>query len=68
MPTEGKRRIVARRDAAARLNVSERTIDRLTADASTGLHKVRISARRVGIAEDEIDNFVGRAVDQAKTA
>ena len=66
MFTDGKKRILARRDAAARLGVSERTIDRLTADAGSGLHKVRISARRVGVAENEVDSFVERAVDQAK--
>jgi hypothetical protein len=51
MSTENK--ILSRKAAALRLGLSERTLDRLC-ETGSGLHKVHISARRVGIAEDEI--------------
>jgi predicted DNA-binding transcriptional regulator AlpA len=65
MPTQNK--ILSRRDAAARLGLSERTLDRLCATKS-GLRKIQLSTRRVGVAEDEIDAYISRAVGQSKAA
>jgi predicted DNA-binding transcriptional regulator AlpA len=58
-------KILSRKDAAGRLGVSERTLDRLC-ETESGLHKVHISVRRVGITEDEIEAYVERAVGQAQ--
>ena len=62
------KRIIRRRPAAERLGVSERTLDRITGDPKSGLHKVKVSKRLVGVAEDELDDYEARAVAVAKTA
>jgi predicted DNA-binding transcriptional regulator AlpA len=65
MPT--RNRILSRKAAALRLGLSERTLDRLCETAS-GLHKVQLSARRIGIAEAEVDAYLEHAVSQAQAA
>lgn len=60
-------KILSRKDAALRLGVSERTFDRLC-ETTSGLHKVHISTRRVGIDEAEVVAYLERAVSHAQAA
>jgi predicted DNA-binding transcriptional regulator AlpA len=59
------RRIITKREAAARGRVSERTLDRLAEDGS-GPRRVRLSARRVGFFEDEYDEWLASRAEPIK--
>ena len=54
MPTETK--IISREEAARRIGLSMKTLDRLC--VTRALTKIRISERRVGFLESEIDRFL----------
>jgi predicted DNA-binding transcriptional regulator AlpA len=56
--------ILTRKQTAERLNVSERTVDRLCATDS-GLKKLRLSARRVGFADSNIEEYIRRIATSA---
>ena len=58
------KRILTTKEAAQRLRVSERTLDRLCA-TDTGLKKIRISERRVGLLESAVDAYVDRQTGAA---
>jgi predicted DNA-binding transcriptional regulator AlpA len=57
-------RILTRREAAHRIGLSERTIDRLCATDS-GLRKIRISTGRVGISAADVTKYIERASQAA---
>jgi predicted DNA-binding transcriptional regulator AlpA len=59
------RTIISRKEVARRLGVSDRTVDRLLETPATGLRKVQLSVRRVGVAEDELNAFIERVTTQA---
>ena len=50
-------RILTTKEAAQRLRISERTLDRLCATDS-GLKKIRLSARRIGLTEANVDAYI----------
>jgi predicted DNA-binding transcriptional regulator AlpA len=52
-------RILTRKQAAERLGVSERTLDRLC-DTDSGLKKLQLSTRRVGLGERNVEAYVER--------
>jgi predicted DNA-binding transcriptional regulator AlpA len=53
-------RILTRREAARRIGLSERTLDRLCA-TDAGLRKIQISTRRVGISAADVTAYLERA-------
>jgi predicted DNA-binding transcriptional regulator AlpA len=55
MPTE--KQILNRKEAASRIGVSERTLDRLCA-TNAGLRKIQLSVRRVGITEADVNAYL----------
>jgi predicted DNA-binding transcriptional regulator AlpA len=57
--TDTTDRIVSSADAAKRLGLSVRTLDRL-AQTDGGLRKIQLSARRVGYRESDISGFIER--------
>jgi predicted DNA-binding transcriptional regulator AlpA len=61
---EPTHRILTKREAAARLRLSDRSLDRLCA-ANSGLRKIQISPGRVGFLEREIDAFIEKCVSAA---
>jgi predicted DNA-binding transcriptional regulator AlpA len=52
-------RILSPSQAAERLNLSVRTLDRLAA-TDGGLKKIRLSTRRVGYRESDVSSFIER--------
>ena len=60
------RRVITKREAAARGRVSERTLDRLAEDGS-GPRRVKLSARRVGFFEDEYDEWLESRAEPMKS-
>lgn len=59
-----KDRILAPTEAAERLNLSVRTLDRIAATDS-GLKKIRLSTRRVGYRESDVAAFIRQAGEAA---
>jgi predicted DNA-binding transcriptional regulator AlpA len=57
-------RILTKREAAERLRISERNLDRLCL-AGGGPRKIQLSPRRVGILEREIDALIERLASAA---
>jgi predicted DNA-binding transcriptional regulator AlpA len=57
MEVTGK--VLTKKEAAARVRVSDRTLDRLSA-TDGGPRKIRLSPRRVGYLEREIDEYLSR--------
>jgi excisionase family DNA binding protein len=53
------KKILTTKEAAERLRISERTLDRLC-EADSGLKKIRLSPRRVGLLEANVDAYVDR--------
>ena len=53
------RRILSRREAAERIGVSERTLDRLS-ETENGPKKIKLSTRRVGFSASVIDAYLER--------
>ena len=56
---DSKDRILSKREAALRLGVSERTLDRIVSRDS-GLRKIQLSPRRVGFGERAVDAFIAQ--------
>jgi predicted DNA-binding transcriptional regulator AlpA len=52
-------KILTKREAAERLRISERNLDRLCS-SDGGLRKIQLSPRRVGILEREVDALIER--------
>jgi predicted DNA-binding transcriptional regulator AlpA len=50
-------RILSKKEAAARLGISERTLDRVR---ELEMARVQLSARRVGYREDGINSYIER--------
>lgn len=57
-------RILTAKEAAERLRVSERTLDRLCATDS-GLKKIQLSPRRIGLLEVSVDAYIERQTGAA---
>ena len=54
-----------KRETAQKIRVSERTLDRLS-KANVGLTLLRLSARRVGFDDDEVNAYLARLKDRPK--
>lgn len=54
---EQNNRILTKKEAAERLRLSDRSLDRLC-ESDSGLRKIQLSPRRVGFLEREIDAFI----------
>jgi predicted DNA-binding transcriptional regulator AlpA len=59
-----KDRLLTRREAAAVLTISTRTLDRLERNGKAP-RKVQISERRIGYPASEIENFLKRKLEGA---
>jgi predicted DNA-binding transcriptional regulator AlpA len=57
-------KILTRQEAAAKLRISERTLDRLISTDS-GLKKVQLSVRRVGVTERSVEDYLASCVEAA---
>jgi predicted DNA-binding transcriptional regulator AlpA len=57
-------RILSRKEAATRLGLSEKTIDRICA-TDAGLRKIQISTRRVGISAADVTAYLEKATQAA---
>lgn len=60
-------RILTKKEAAARLRLSDRSLDRLCATDS-GIRKIQISPRRVGFLERDINIFIEKCVGMTQSA
>jgi excisionase family DNA binding protein len=59
-----KDKILTKSEAAQRLRVSDRTVDRLCA-TDGGLKKIQISMRRVGVSERSVDEYIAQRLGEA---
>jgi predicted DNA-binding transcriptional regulator AlpA len=57
-------KLISRRETAARLNISLRTLDRLT-QTGNAPRKIQISERRIGYPESEIQAYVNRKLEES---
>lgn len=56
---QSQTKILTKKEAAERLRVSDRTLDRICATDS-GLRKIQLSPRRVGFLEREVESHIER--------
>jgi predicted DNA-binding transcriptional regulator AlpA len=56
--------ILTRQEAAARLRVSTRTLDRLI-ETDAGLKRVQLSLRRVGVLASSVEDYIARCAEAA---
>jgi hypothetical protein len=56
-------KILTRKETAARLALSERTVDRLC-QTDGGLKKIKLSLRRVGISDDSVSDYLLRSTKE----
>jgi excisionase family DNA binding protein len=61
---DGKNRILTKKEAARRLGVSERTLDRMCS-TDGGLRKIQLSPRRVGFGEQNVDSYIEQLLSAA---